>query len=430
MKSRDTSRNLIDLAVVIFIFFAGLFAAWVAFGVLESTAEGEFQQYRVGGAIAGFLAATTLLATFYLQVRKSSGEFEELRERADELEHKLLRGGPCPRGFQIEAVDRQQIVFARPREWTAAGGLIVNLEMPKSDTDDLPGIFRCYFVPITDETPGREDYFLSEIAKAENAPQYVDSFTSERLTLGGDQSPIDAIKIIARQYARIHRRRSPVTGQMNVEWTEIPKDSFFGHVSAVNPAFVLDGSEIDYIEILVSGWGFRKGATVQATPTLGEKSDLETTFINDYTLYAKLTPDSWSLDDELRISVQNPDTGGECSNTGSIRIVDSNTAASLAEGGTEVGGVSEPESSVSDAEGLPGESGSLEQKLLSTVSDESMDAQSEEELIFRPICREVVTCYHDELGMVYVLELVDDDKDFSATSAQFNQILASVRFLV
>jgi hypothetical protein len=46
-------RDRWDLAVLIAIALLGLLAAWVTFGVLDSSAEGDVREITVGGAIAG-----------------------------------------------------------------------------------------------------------------------------------------------------------------------------------------------------------------------------------------------------------------------------------------------------------------------------------------------------------------------------------------
>ena len=88
--------KIIDLVAVVTIALVSLLTAYVCFGLLQSEASGEFQQYSVGGAIAGALASVSLLSTTYLQIRKSGGEIQKLREANQELQQKIIRGAPRP----------------------------------------------------------------------------------------------------------------------------------------------------------------------------------------------------------------------------------------------------------------------------------------------------------------------------------------------
>ncbi|MDP8973555.1 MAG: hypothetical protein M3N45_10400 [Actinomycetota bacterium] len=107
--------KIIDLVAVVTIALVGLLTAYVCFGLLQSEASGEFQQYSVGGAIAGALASVSLLSTTYLQIRKSGSEIQKLRETNQELQQKIIRGAPRPPGFDTEVSERQRIVLAGPK---------------------------------------------------------------------------------------------------------------------------------------------------------------------------------------------------------------------------------------------------------------------------------------------------------------------------
>ena len=154
------SDKVFDIVIWLLIVAAGLGAAYVCFGVLKSTAQGQFQSYSVGGAIAGALVSWGVLTSVYLQLRGSSNELRELRNRTEELQNKVIRGAPRPLGFEIEVDERQRIVLARPKEWRPKGGTIFFLEQrdaaqadeqksdkPKSG-DVFPASFLCYFEPI------------------------------------------------------------------------------------------------------------------------------------------------------------------------------------------------------------------------------------------------------------------------------------------
>jgi hypothetical protein len=48
---------------------------------------------------------------------------------------------------------------------------------------------------------------------------------------------------------------------------------------------------------------------------------------------------------------------------------------------------------------------------------------------FVPVRRIFLACHHRLLATAYFFDFADDEADFTASSEQFNQVLASVRFL-
>ncbi|MHC4176901.1 MAG: hypothetical protein ACYSWU_05310, partial [Planctomycetota bacterium] len=147
--------RIFDLIIWVFIAATGLAAAYICFGILNSEASGQFKQYSVGGAIGGALVSWGVLTTVYLQIRGSSGELQKLRDRNDELHHKLIRGAPRPEGFDTEVDERQRIVLARPVGWQPKGGTIFRLQVPRENMeegDTFASEFQCYFKTIGDST--------------------------------------------------------------------------------------------------------------------------------------------------------------------------------------------------------------------------------------------------------------------------------------
>ena len=149
-------KRVIDIVVWLFISAVGLVTAYVCFGLLSSQASGKFQQYSVGGAIAGAIVSWAVFTSVYLQIRGSSRELQELRDRTNELQNKLIRSAPRPQGFDTEVDERQRIVLARPKERQPKGGTIFELELSDEGMksgDAFAATFRRYFLPITKDTP-------------------------------------------------------------------------------------------------------------------------------------------------------------------------------------------------------------------------------------------------------------------------------------
>lgn len=216
--------KMFDLIVVAFIMFAGLFTAYVCFGILKSQADTNIQGYSVSGAIAGALISWSLLTTLYMQIRKSSSEFQKLRERNEELQQKLIRGAPRPKGFEIEVSERQRIVLARPKEWEHFGGTIFNFEFP-DQKDIFPARFSCSFTPIKEDTISQEEFYKKIRESFADSP-CIESYNSEFVYLGGESNSIKSQKIISREYIRIELKKYPVTGKVTRTWWPVTKDKF------------------------------------------------------------------------------------------------------------------------------------------------------------------------------------------------------------
>ncbi|MFZ0751442.1 MAG: hypothetical protein WAM70_18910, partial [Pyrinomonadaceae bacterium] len=237
LKGPPQREKVVDGVIVLFIALVGLLTAYVTFGVLKSQAEGEFQGYQLGGAIAGAIVSWSMLASVYLQIRKSSGELQELRERNEELQQKLIRGTPRPPGFEIELAEQQKLVLARPKEWERRGGIIFDFVLPDERLqakDNFPARFLCSFIPIpkrsADPKQSKEiksctDYYEKYLMTFAGHP-YIQSYTSEYISIGGDPQHTESLKIIAHQYVRIFSEKDPITSKETRNWKFIGKDAF------------------------------------------------------------------------------------------------------------------------------------------------------------------------------------------------------------
>jgi hypothetical protein len=222
--------KIIDALIVLVIALVGLFTAYLTFGILKSQAQGEFHSYQVGGAIAGALVSWSLLASVYLQVRKSSNELEKLHERIQELQQKVIRGTPHPSGFEIEVSEQMKIVLARPEGWARRGGVIFDFELaepPRGQNDYYPARFTCSFVPIKKEYKerGRDQFyeiFLNNIKKNE----FNYHPTSEYISIGGELESPKSLKVIARQYMRIEYHENAYGGKERLQPLKITEEEY------------------------------------------------------------------------------------------------------------------------------------------------------------------------------------------------------------
>lgn len=222
------SAGIGDLIALSVIALLGLFIAYVTFGILESQAQAEIQKYSVSGALAGALVTSTLLASVYLQLRKSSGEVESLRRRIDELQYKVIRGAPCPSGFETDVNERNRIVLARPEKWRAKHGILLNLESREvtlDNNDIFPTLFTVYYEP-TGATPDPETFYKSILKEWETSPVVI-SPISEYVFVGGEQGAVKSLKIAAKQFVSVELiKRSPITGKLEWDYQSITEEEY------------------------------------------------------------------------------------------------------------------------------------------------------------------------------------------------------------
>jgi hypothetical protein len=304
-----------DLIAVAVIVLLGLFTAYVTFGILQSQASTEVQKYSLGGAIAGALVAMSMFFSAYRQIRKSSGEVEKLRDRIQELQQKVIRGAPCPPGFDTEVDERQRVVLAKPVNWEPRGGTIFDFQVPRTKenaADVFLARFLAMYGPVDPNT--NADNFYQQAKQAFYVPG-VESCVSEFINIGGEPNSIKSLKVIAELFARITISTNSVTGKEETFLNVIPKEEF---------------------------------------ETETAKGNLATT-----------------------------------------------------------------------ATGLPTDQNHHEQAQPASVAP----APSHERVEFKRVWQMQVICLNKDLKKVFIFNFFDDERDFTESSAQFNQVLASVRFL-
>lgn len=123
-------RKNLTLAVIAMIVIAGisLFAAYVCFSVLESSAEGTLKEWKLGGAFAGFIFTASTLTSIVYQFfnRMNNDKIEEYQKQINELQLQLLKGASAKEKFKVFIDEEHGIVFSRPEQWNRAGGILYN----------------------------------------------------------------------------------------------------------------------------------------------------------------------------------------------------------------------------------------------------------------------------------------------------------------
>jgi hypothetical protein len=85
------------LLVISVLFTLSLFAAWVLFKLLRSTARVTKPEYQLGGAAAGFVVILTLLSLIYMQVgsRQNQDTINTLTMQLGEARAEAEKGRAC-----------------------------------------------------------------------------------------------------------------------------------------------------------------------------------------------------------------------------------------------------------------------------------------------------------------------------------------------
>ena len=452
------AEKILDLVVWLFIAAFGLVAAYVCFGILKSESSGRFQQYSLGGAIAGAIISWGVLTSVYLQLRGSSNELEKLQNRTQELQNKLIRGAPRPLGFDTEVDERQRIVLARPTAWQPKGGTIFELEAPEAtgkSEDTFPATFRCFFVPIENgKTPARDEFYDESLKEITSIPRYMESYTHEIVQIGGELAGVESLKLIIHQFTRVLIKRSRKPERVERAWSIITKEEFAGRIHSITPAFLHMRQPVT---LDIFGSGFRKGAVGYV-----DSLKRETEVIDDWHARLTLENDDVAFARNLDISLENPNTGGLRTNICMVNVAEAAAMAPASDWAPITNVLpqlknEEIDSSESHLENskppkqpevdtlpqpIPSEpSNSQQSKPPEPIPPESKSnpdgavvsdtliGEVTEQTIYQRILRMRVICYHEALGKIYYFDFLDDVGDFKESSAVFNRILASTRFL-
>ncbi len=203
-------RNRMAFALIsgTIVISVSVFVAYICFNILESSAEGSLQNWKFGGAFAGFVFTASLLTSIIFQFYKqmTHERIEKYRQLIQELETKLIKGAPCPTGYTIDLDERHNLVFARPSEWLPRGGILyqyvnknpvdvfnANFNVIYQGKEDLTALYESFKMGKFD--PGKVDFaelyeliFKLELDPVKNFPSYEDGALSKEYIL------VDGIK--------------------------------------------------------------------------------------------------------------------------------------------------------------------------------------------------------------------------------------------
>ena len=147
MQSRG--RMLFALIAGVIVVGVSVLVSYVCFRILESSASANLQEWKLGGAFAGFVFTASLLTSIVFQFYKqmTSEAVDSYRDQIRDLQAKLIKGAPCPSNFTIDIDERHKLVFARPEIWTPKGGILYQYVEPQKKDDPLPANFNVTYLP-------------------------------------------------------------------------------------------------------------------------------------------------------------------------------------------------------------------------------------------------------------------------------------------
>src|SRR5271157_516003 len=122
----EKNRMIFALVSGVITLAVSITVAYIAFKILGSSAEASLQNWKLGGAFAGFVFTASLLTSITFQFYKqlTVDQIGKYREQIQELQAKLIKGAPRPQGYTIDIDERHKLVFARPRDWLPKEGLL------------------------------------------------------------------------------------------------------------------------------------------------------------------------------------------------------------------------------------------------------------------------------------------------------------------
>ena len=115
-----------SVIIAISVISVSLVVAYICFNILASSAQASLQDWKLGGAFAGFVFTAGLLSSIIIQFynRMATDETEKYRMIADELRLKLLKGTEAPAGYTVDVDEKFKVIFARPGTWSPRHGIL------------------------------------------------------------------------------------------------------------------------------------------------------------------------------------------------------------------------------------------------------------------------------------------------------------------
>lgn len=410
-------EKVVDVVVISVLTLLAMGVAWVCFQLIDSQAEASIRQYRFQGGIAGFVVAETVILNAYFTARRESREVQQLRDEAEQLRRKLIRGAPRPPNFEVEVDEYRHVVFARPAAWTPGGGKIFDFESPRhlvrekrasvdrdgaspdvetNDGDLFPARFSVEVEPIAADSQGPEEFYARVLRDFSTLAENAAAPTTERIKIGGAEGApgVDSLKFITRAYVRVITMFDPVRRKHHFTWEWVKRQEFEDYLASYVQA------ELRERRLTEPGGGL---GGMRARSTRPQDPVEVARLVQAELEHGRLKRAS----DFLRAPVAGAPG-------------DSATGFGKAPGSSPVDAARQGAGS-----GTSKTASSAQEAAIGIRRGQAPTASME----VIPVGRMLVVCYHEALKTVFYFDFVDDASDFTASSECFNLVLNSVRFL-
>lgn len=377
-----------DLVPWSFIFFGGIITAIVCFRILDSTAETE-SGIPLTGAIVGALVSWSALSNVFLQLRRSNRTTESFHDLVDKLQNKVVRSSPLPVGYEREVDERHGLVLARPEGWKPRGGVLFSFSAPPSTTNDIfSAELQITHSPVSSDES--QESFYGEIRRSVSAfVRDVDGVhVEETVYVGGtaDQSGIRSAKFTIQTYAVVHLVPGTGPGESGRSWSYLSKGQVREVVASLTDRALRDA-----------------GITPRGAQYLEQFALIR----REVKVAVDLEIDSWRID-----------PGGGLSHT-----VRDTVDALLATNRDRFSGLPDQESATGTEQSSIGDASNALGNLQTSQSDDR------EQVDVVPVIRMLVASYYPNLHRAFLFDFVDNVGDFATSTALFNDVLGTVRYL-
>ena len=374
-----------DLVPWICIFLGGLIAAVVCFTILDSTAETE-RGIPLTGGIVGALVAWSALANLYLQLRRSNRTWESLQNLNEQLQTKLIRSSPRPVGYEREIDERNGLVLARPETWEPRGGLLFSFSAPKSSaTDVFSAELQVTQFPMASDRMSEDFYtdirrFVTQLVDDLGGVQVEETI----FVGGGDRPSVRSAKFTVQTYAEVRMLRASVPGEVPHTWNYISRNRVHELVSP-------------FIELALA----KAGISSPGAQYLEQFARIR----RDAKLTMDAVIDAWRVDPHggLAATVDDVISRVLSSNREQLPWLPRDTPHD------PTGGRQDAAAGVHD------------------LTDEGEGDREESNVV--PVTRMFVATHYPNLHRAFLFDFVDNVGDFPASTALFNDVIGSVRFL-
>lgn len=298
---------------------------------------------------------------------------------------KLIQGAPEPDGFHREVDERRSIVICRPKTWLPQSGSIFTFKCPDEilrEGDSFAPQMELSYYHIDDEALTMDKYYDTMRRNFEDGVgRHGGPYRSEMVTVGGSRG-IPSLKLVARSYFRVVTQKSRLTGKVDRQVLRANKDEFAAHVRRRVEDIVGETQQPvrDTQPDATKAWD-RLRHSRNLTTAISEQAEhelesgrLEYRDLREFVV-KKINDDARLDGEQLDATTDDPADGAS---------------------------------------------------LLLSAGDANGSVEQEEIL---PVAEVIVCCFHETLKRVYFFEFADNSSDYATSSATFNAILATARFL-